>query len=290
MELGIAKPHMDYLSYYGLTQEPFSVMPLTRFYYHSEQHDRAMEKLSYAIEAMKGLAVVVGEVGTGKTTLARRLLDSLPENEYEASLMVIIHTDVDANWLLRRIAMQLGVTQPSDKRVDILSQLYRRLVQIAEQGKKAVILIDEAQMLKNANLMQEFRGLLNLELPEQKLVSFVFFGLPELEGILQTDPALVQRIAVKQRLLPFQIETTVDYIRHRLHLSGVDRELFTEIAMQQLHAHAQGIPRLINVIADNALFEGYVRKLDVIDYDVIDSVADDLGLTQPFESSPMHAL
>lgn len=269
---------MDYLNYYGLAQEPFSVMPLMKFYYHSGQHDRAMEKLARAVSAMKGLAVVVGDVGTGKTTLARRLLDSLSENEYEASLMVIVHTDVDANWLLKRIAVQLGVTQPSDKRVEVLGQLYRRLVQIADAGKKAVILIDEAQMLKSSNLMQEFRGLLNLELPEQKLVSFVFFGLPELEDVLRQDPALVQRIAVKHRLLPFQLETTTDYIRHRLNLAGVDHSLFTEGAIQQLHDYAHGIPRLINVIADNALFEGYIRKHDVIDYDIIDSVADDLGL------------
>lgn len=281
---------MDYLSYYGLTQEPFSVMPLMKFYYHSEQHDRAMEKLERAVAAMKGLAVVVGDVGTGKTTLARRLLDSLPENEYEASLMVIVHTDVDANWLLKRIAMQLGVTQPSDKRVELLGQLYRRLVQVADAGKKAVILIDEAQMLKSSNLMQEFRGLLNLELPEQKLVSFVFFGLPELEGVLKQDPALVQRIAVKHRLLPFQLETTIDYIRHRLNLSGVDHPLFTETAIQQLHEYAHGIPRLINVIADNALFEGYIRKHDIIDYDIIDNVADDLGLTHVMESSSLHAI
>lgn len=281
---------MDYLNYYGLTQEPFSVMPLMKFYYHSEQHDRAMEKLQRAVGAMKGLAVVVGDIGTGKTTLARRLLDSLPENEFEASLMVIIHTDVDANWLLKRIAVQLGVTQPSDKRVEILAQLYRRLLQIAESGKKAVILIDEAQMLKNGNLMQEFRGLLNLELPEQKLVSFVFFGLPEFETVLQSDPALVQRIAVKHRLVPFQLETTVDYIRHRLSLGGVDQPLFTDVAIQQLHDYAHGIPRLINVIADNALFEGYIRKLETIDYDVIDSVADDLGLTLTVEPTALHAL
>lgn len=281
---------MDYLDYYGLTQEPFSVMPLNRFYYHSEQHDRAMEKLERAVEAMKGLAVVVGDVGTGKTTLARRLLDSLPEDEYEASLMVILHTDVDGNWLLKRIAIQLGVPNPSEKRVEVLGQLFRRLVQIAESGKKAVILIDEAQMLKSANLMQEFRGLLNLELPEQKLVSFVFFGLPELEGVLRQDPALVQRIAVKHRLTPFQPEITADYVRHRLHLSGVDRPIFTDGAIHCLHEYAQGIPRLINVISDNALFEGYIRKMDLIDYDVIDSVADDLGLLPNADMSPLHAL
>ncbi len=270
---------MSYYKILGFEKEPFSTSPDPEFFYLSKEHEAALTNILIELRIKRGLSVILGDVGTGKTTLARRLLDSLPENDYEASLLVIVHTEVDANWLLKRIAVQLGVTQPSDKRVEVLGQLYRRLVQIADTGKKAVILIDEAQMLKNSNLMQEFRGLLNLELPEQKLVSFVFFGLPDLEGVLHQDPALVQRVAVKHRLLPFHLETTADYIRHRLNLSGVDHPLFTETAVRQLHDYACGIPRLINVIADNALFEGYIRKHNVIDYDIIDSVADDLGLT-----------
>ena len=232
---------MDYLTFYELQQEPFSVMPLTKFYYHSEQHDRALSKLQFAVGAMKGLAVLVGDIGTGKTTLARRLLDSLPEEEYEASLLVIVHSDVDANWLLRRIAVQMGVEDPPETRLDILSRLFQRLVEVNEQGRKAVVIIDEAQMLHNPVLMEELRGLLNLELPEQKLISFVLFGLPELDGCLRKDPPLAQRVAVKHRLEPFQADTTADYIDHRLSLAGRDVPVFTAAALMEIYTASEGV-------------------------------------------------
>ena len=269
---------MDYLNYYGLSQEPFSVMPVTKFYYHSEQHDRALEKLQYAVHTMKGLAVLVGDLGTGKTTLARRLLDSLHEDEFEASLLVIVHSDVDAKWLLKRIAMQLGVENPAESKVDILAQLYERLVALAESGKKAVVLIDEAQMLKSAQLMEEFRGLLNLELNDQKLLSFVFFGLPELEYCLKNDAPLAQRVAVKHRLYPFTPDTTSAYIHHRLSLAGVKTQLFTNNACELVHDKSNDVPRLINVICDNSLFEGYIRRVTLIDDAIVSTVADDLGI------------
>jgi len=272
---------MDYLHYYELDQEPFAVMPLTKFYYHSQEHDRALEKLQFAVASMKGLAVLVGDVGTGKTTLARRLLDSLPEDEYEASLLVIIHADVTTGWLIRRIALQLGVEEPAEDKVKLLSQLYERLVEINEEGKKAVILIDEAQMLRERELMEEFRGLLNLELPEEKLVTFVFFGMPELEGCLANDAPLAQRIAVRHKLKPLSAPTAVDYIHHRLKLAGSEAEIFSDEACRQIHEYANGVPRLINVICDNTLFEGYVRKVKIpIDEELIDIVAQDLGLTE----------
>lgn len=253
-------------------------MPLNRFYYHSEQHDRALDKLQYAVSTTKGLAVLIGDLGTGKTTLARRLLESLPEDEYDASLLVIVHSDVDSTWLLKRVAGQLGVENPGGGKVDILGQLYNRLVQISEAGKKAVILIDEAQMLKSPVLMEEFRGLLNLEIPEKKLLSFVFFGLPELDGCLKSDPPLAQRVAVKCTLKPFLLETTRAYIHHRLSLAGIDKPIFTDSACMKIHEHSKGVPRLINVICDNALFEGYIRKSKQINDEIIDTVASDLGI------------
>ncbi|MBI2346484.1 MAG: AAA family ATPase [Deltaproteobacteria bacterium] len=269
---------MDYLAFYDLRQEPFSVMPLTKFYYHSEQHDRALAKLQFAVSAMKGLAVLVGDVGTGKTTLARRLLDSLPEDEYEASLLVIIHSDVDADWFVRRIMGQLGVPDPPADRSAALTQLFARLAEINEQGRKAVVIIDEAQMLRQPLLMETLRGLLNLELPEQKLLSFVLFGLPELDAVLQKDAPLAQRIAVRHQLEPFATATTADYIDHRLSLAGRDAPIFTAAALDTVHAVAKGVPRVINVVCDNALFEGYIRKAPAIDVDIIQNVASDLGL------------
>jgi type II secretory pathway predicted ATPase ExeA len=280
---------VNYLEFYELNQEPFSNAPVSRFYYGSAQHAQALLRLSHAVSSMKGLAVLVGEVGAGKTTLARRMLDSLPEEEYEAALLVIIHSGITASWLLRRIALQLGVEAPAEDKLALLSQLYQRLVKIYEQGKKAVVLIDEAQMLASREIMEEFRGLLNLEVPERKLISFVFFGLPDIEENLRLDPPLAQRVALKYRLESFKAVDTEAYVRHRLRLAGASRVPFQAAALERVHVHSRGTPRLINTICDNALFEGFVARAREIDDRAIDRVASDLGLQEPEVPGPAEA-
>ena len=272
---------MSYLEFYELTQEPFSNAPVSRFYYSSAQHAQALLRLTHAVSGMKGLAVLVGDIGAGKTTLARRMLDSLPEEEYEAALLVIVHSGITAGWLLRRIALQLGVENPAEEKLALLSQLYQRLVRIYESGRKAVLLIDEAQMLATREIMEEFRGLLNLEVPERKLISFVFFGLPEIEDHLRLDPPLAQRVALKYRLEPLSAEATEAYVRHRLKLAGASRVPFTDGALVRLHAHTRGIPRLINTLCDNALFEGFVSRARELDELFVDRVARDLDIAVP---------
>src|SRR5205085_3000082 len=155
--------------------------------------------------------------------------------EYEAALLVIIHSGITANWLLKRIALQLGVESPAEEKLALLSQLYQRLLQIYEQGKKAVVLIDEAQMLATREIMEEFRGLLNLEVPERKLLSFVFFGLPEIEANLKKDPPLDQRVAIRVRLEPFDVAATDAYLRHRLRIAGAKRAVFDSEAVRLVH-------------------------------------------------------
>jgi len=277
---------VTYLEFYELTQEPFSNAPVSRFYYSSAQHAQALMRLTHAVSGMKGLAILVGDIGAGKTTLARRMLDSLPEEEYEAALLVIIHSGITASWLLRRIALQLGVENPADEKLALLSQLYQRLVKVYEQGKKAVVLIDEAQMLATREIMEEFRGLLNLEVPERKLLSFVFFGLPDIEDNLRLDPPLAQRVALKYRLEPLTFDATEAYVRHRLRLAGAQRVPFTDAAIARVHAHSRGTPRLINTLCDNALFEGFVGRIREIDERQIDRVARDLGIEAPPPPAP----
>jgi type II secretory pathway predicted ATPase ExeA len=272
---------VNYLEFYELSQEPFSNAPVSRFYYSSAQHAQALMRLTHAVSSMKGLAVLVGDIGAGKTTLARRMLDSLPEEEYEAALLVILHSGITANWLLKRIALQLGVENPAEEKLGLLTQLYQRLVRIYEQGKKAVVLIDEAQMLATREIMEEFRGLLNLEVPERKLLSFVFFGLPEIEQNLKLDPPLAQRVALKYRLEPLSGDATEAYIRHRLRLAGAPRVPFSAGALARVHAHSRGTPRLINTLCDNAMFEGFVARAKEIDERLVDRVARDLGVEAP---------
>jgi len=277
---------MDYLDFFGLTQEPFSMAPVGRFYYNSAQHSRAIVRLMYAVDTMKGLAVLIGDIGTGKTTLARRMLDSLPEEEYESALLVIIHSGITADWLLERIALQLGVKDPEKEKLKLLNQLYKRLVELHDKNKKAVVLIDEAQMLQTRQIMEEFRGLLNLEMPERKLITFVLFGLPDIEDSLKLDPPLAQRVALKYTLEAFNEENTRGYIQHRLRLAGSHEEIFDPPAATLVHHYARGIPRLINTICDNALFEGYLLRQKKIATPLISSVVSDLGLAREEDDTP----
>src|ERR1700682_6821004 len=214
---------MHYRHNSDLAQEPFSNAPVSRFYFNPPQHSQALVRLTYICAQMKGLGILIGDIGAGKTTLARRLLDSLPEQEYEAALLVIIHSGVTASWLLKRIALQLGVDAPSEDKLTLLGQLYQRLVQIYAAGRKGGVLIDEAQMLATREILEEFRGLLNLEVPERKLLNLIFFGLPEIEQNLKLDAPLAQRVAMKYRLDHFNADSTEAYIKHRLRLGGAAR-------------------------------------------------------------------
>lgn len=270
---------MSYVEFFEMSQEPFSNAPVSRFYYNSAQHAEALTRLTYAVQSMKGLAVLVGQIGAGKTTLARRMLDALPEERYVASLLVMIHSGVTPSWLLRRIALQVGVPDPSPEKLTLLGQLYRRLVQIYEEGRKAVVLIDEAQMLQTRELMEEFRGLLNLEVPERKLINFVFFGLPDVEKTLLLDPPLAQRVAVRVRLTSFNSDATRAYIKHRLRLAGAQRMLFSAEAIELIHAQSQGIPRVINTLCDNGLFEAYLERGRGVDARIIAGVVENLQVT-----------
>lgn len=270
---------MSYLEHFGLEREPFSNAPDARFYYNSEQHRQAMLRLMHVVDSNKGLAVVVGGVGTGKTTLARRMLNNLDEDRYVASLLVMVHSGVTPEWILTRIALQLGVENPLPDRMALLKQLYDRLVEIDASGRKAVVLIDEAQMLQTRELMEEFRGLLNLEIPAKKLLNILFFGLPEVDDCLRLDEPLAQRVAIKYRLHSYTHATAQEYIGHRLHVAGADEAIFDPQTIGVIHDYAGGVPRLINTICDNCLFEAFLRKHDRISTAIVESVAGDLGLS-----------
>jgi type II secretory pathway predicted ATPase ExeA len=269
---------MGYTDYFQFEREPFSNAPNDKFYFDSAQHNHALLRLMYSVDSDKGLAVLVGGIGTGKTTLARRMLDNLPVDKYESSLLVMIHSGITPDWILSRICMQLGVKNPDDSPLKMLKQLYERLLQIDKEGRKAVVLIDEAQMLKTKELMEEFRGLLNLEIPDKKLLNIVFFGLPELDSILRLDPPLAQRVAVKYTLKPLSADATESYIEHRLRIAGCKKSPFAPQTLPLIHGFSGGVPRLINTVCDNALFETYLRRDPQVTEKIVTNVAEDLGM------------
>lgn len=272
---------MSYESYFRLREQPFSNAPDNRFFYSSQRHSEAMLRLMHAIRTRKGLAILEGGIGSGKTTLARKLLDELEGPEYEAALLVVLHGAISQEWLIRRIASQLGVAATPDGKVEIITALYHRLMELYQQGKKAVVLIDEAQMLSSKDLMEEIRGLLNLEVEDGKLVTFVLFGLPDLNQVLALDEPLRQRVAVRYRLRSFDRELTKIYIEHRLKIAGGTEMLFSDEAVTEVQHRSCGVPRIINTICDNALFEAYMRKLPSVSAELVAEVARDLDLIQP---------
>src|SRR5665213_73899 len=248
---------MSYEQHFGLTEQPFGNAADGRFFFESEQHQEAMLRIQHSVSTMKGLTVVIGGAGAGKTLLARRVLEKLEENsqEYEAALLVIVHSEVSADWLLKKIATQLGVVEPAERKADLLPQLFERLTEINAAGRKACVIFDEANMLRSREIFEEFRGLSNLEIPGRKLISIVLFGLPELQDNMSCDPPLVQRIALKVNIKPLDTAGTANYVRHRMAIAGSRRDVFEPEALAAMHRLSQGVPRLINTLCDNALLE-----------------------------------
>lgn len=269
---------MDYLQYYHFHEEPFSNSPSGHFYFESKQHSESLLKMEYAAENMKGLAVLAGEIGAGKTTIAKKLMDKLSEELYEASMLIIVQPQLKPAWIFRKIALQIGVIDPPDDLQRLISVLYNRLVAIYEEGRKAVVIIDEAQMLAGKEMMQEIRGLLNFECSSQKLITLLFFGLPQIEDNLRLDPALEQRVAVRQFLDALKHGSSIEYIKHRLRIAGGEVNLFSDEALHMIYKYSRGIPRQINTICDNALLEGFFQSKESIDVNIVRDVVSDLRL------------
>jgi len=269
---------LDYESFYRLNEHPFSFTTDEKYYFNSPQHSKALIKLTHAVENEKGLAVLVGDIGTGKTTLSRRLLDQLMQGGCEATLLVIIHSEISSLWFLKKLALMFDADTTTEDKIQIITSLYHRLLDIHEKGKKIVVLIDEANMLQRRDIMEEIRGLLNLESEKGKLLNFILFGLTEMEDYLKLDPPLYQRIAVRCVLEALDYESTLKYITHRLKVAGCDRPLFTAGTIKIIHTNSHGIPRLINAICDNALLEGFLLKREIVDEKIVIEVSHDLGL------------
>lgn len=264
--------------FFEIENLPFTNIPDSKFFFRSPQHEEALVRLKYAVEGRKGLAVIKGNVGMGKTLLSRLFLTSLDDNEYVAALLVVVHSEVNSEWFLKRLSQQLGITVTSNLKTDMISGIYKRLEELNDKRKKVVIIIDEAQMIKDRQVMQEIRGILNFEDEEGKFITFVLFGLPTIDDALSLDEPLKQRIAVKYSLVPFNFETMQKYIIFRLKVAGAKMNFFTSDAFELIFDASKGIPRLINTICDNAMFEAYLLKQKKIDKVIVDQVIQNLGL------------
>ncbi|MDX1953123.1 MAG: AAA family ATPase [Verrucomicrobiota bacterium] len=257
-----------YLEYYRLSEPPFEITPNPRFLFFSAKHREAFNHLLYGIRERKGFVQLTGEVGTGKTTLCRSLLQQLGP-QFETAL--ILNPLLDPDQLIKAIAMEFGLEVKGMDRLETLARLNQFLLGLVDQKKDAVLIIDEAQDLTN-DLLEQVRLLSNLETYERKLLQIVLMGQPELRDRLNDHRLrqLRQRITVRYHLSPLKLSEMGQYIQHRLHVSGGNGlPYFTNPALWRIHRYSQGLPRLVNALCDKCLLAGYVQQREQIDFKMV---------------------
>src|SRR5215470_6333852 len=254
-----------YTAHFGLTEAPFSMTPDPRYLYMSERHREALAHLLYGIGEGGGFVQLTGEVGTGKTTLCRCLLEQLPPEVDVALILNPKLTDIE---LLAAVCDELGIAYPAgtESRKVLVDKLYRYLLDAHGRGRRTVLIIDEAQDLA-PDVLEQIRLLTNLETSTWKLLQIILIGQPELIRLLGRDDLrqLAQRVVARYHLSPFALEDTRAYIRHRMEVAGQKEKIFSDAAMRQAHLASRGIPRLINAICDRALLGAYAQDQRRVD-------------------------
>jgi general secretion pathway protein A len=250
-----------YTSFFGLAEKPFAITPDPRYLYLSERHAEALAHLLYGINESGGFIQLTGEVGTGKTTVVRTLLSRVP---HHADVAVILNPRVTPVEFLLTICEELGLAIAEGQRnsvKEMVDALNRRLLNAHAEGRRIIVLVDEAQNL-SFDVLEQVRLLTNLETPTQKLLQIILIGQPELRELLdRTDlRQLAQRITGRYHLMPLSREETKGYVRHRLRVAGATAEIFTPRALVELHRLSLGIPRVINVACDRALLGAYTQE------------------------------
>jgi general secretion pathway protein A len=263
-----------YEEFYGLTAPPFSITPDPRYLFFSHRHREAFDHIMFGINQRKGFIQLTGEVGAGKSTLCRAVLEQLGKG-YATAL--ILNPVLTGNQLLRAILHEYGLEDRGNDRVRLMQRLNEFLLERVREGQDVVLFVDEAQDLPD-QLLEEIRLLSNLETDDRKLLQIVLIGQTELRKRLQRPQLrqLRQRITVRYHLGPIKRGETEAYIFHRLTVAGSNgRPSFSPAAIRAIHRKARGVPRLINAICDKALLAGYVADRDYITrYEVRRAVRD----------------
>ena len=262
-----------YLKHFNLTDRPFAITPDPRFLYLSARHREALAHLLYGLGEGGGFVQLTGEVGTGKTTICRCLLEHVPDN---VDLALVLNPKVTAYELIATVCDELGIDYPPENSSikTLTDVLNRYLLDAYAQGRRTVLIIDEAQNL-SADVLEQVRLLTNLETATQKLLQIILIGQPELRTLLARGDMrqLAQRVTARYHLEPISLEETGAYIRHRLQICGNSQPLFNRRAVDRIQRLSGGIPRLINVLCDRAMLGAYVEGKAQVDAGVVRKAA-----------------
>jgi general secretion pathway protein A len=274
-----------YEPYYGFAEKPFSLTPDPKYLYRSESHANAFELLQYAIDRREGFVVITGDIGLGKTTLCRALLEHTDKKTFTALLLNPFLSEED---LLRAILQDLGVITRGEERAggrqpskqDLINTLYDFLLSLIPLGARAVLIVDEAQNLP-LPILEQIRILSNLETDKEKLLQIILVGQLNLVPLLRSAELrqLDQRVSIRYQLKPLTDDETGAYVTHRLAIANGSRSVvFTPGALKTVYQYSGGIPRLINMLCDRALLGGYSAQTTRIDENLVTIAAEGLDL------------
>jgi len=265
---------MMYQSFYNLSQAPFNITCDPDVFFEGASHKEALAALLYGIKERKGIILVTGEVGTGKTTLCKELLERLDQT---VRTSLILNPYFSETQLMQAVIADFGLEPSKKAKLEIINRLNSFLVDISSAGGNAVLIIDEAQDLTPKQL-EQIRLLSNLETPKDKLLQIVLMGQPELEKKLNLFKLrqIHQRIFVKHRLLPLSRQEVKDYIHFRLHKSGGSHIHITEGSYKLIYDFSGGIPRKINLLCDRALLCGFARDKTILDEEIFKACIEEI--------------
>lgn len=267
-----------YESYYGFTERPFQLSPDPKFFFASNHHQRALSYLQYGLDQGEGFIVITGPIGTGKTTIARNLLNSLADNNIVAAQLVT--TKLSPHELLELVASEFKIEINGTSKAEILKAIEKFLISLNKQGKRALLLVDEAQNLP-AETIEELRMLSNFQLDNKPLIQSFLLGQEELKDIIQAPnmEQFRQRIIASAHLKPLSVEEVKNYIIHRLKQAGCNNDaLFSEPSFELIYEKTMGVPRKINIFVDRLLLFGFLEELTEISVDAINDVAQEMGI------------
>jgi len=257
-----------YEVHWGLREKPFENTPDPRFIYLSHEHLEATTRLTYTIIERKGAALLTGEYGSGKTIISRLLFEILPQDKYEVAL--VTNPLLSPIELIREICLQLGIkiTRKMPK-TKLLKDLNQHFYENMNKGKDTVLIIDEAQAIRDPMAFEELRLLLNFQLNDRFLLTLLLLGQPELRETIEEFKQLKQRLAIRYHLSPLSKENTEKYIIHRLGIAGAKRKIFSDNANNVIWKNSEGIPRMINTICDMCLLVGFAKGLNEINEEIV---------------------
>ncbi len=263
-----------YENYWGLTSLPFQIVSDPEKYFPSSVHEEARSRISYAIRYGKGAALFTGEVGMGKTTVTNVVAKKLTDKNID--LAMITNPLLCVNDFLKEILYQMKVKSAASSKLDLIHEINDKLLSNFHNGKTTVLMIDEAHLITDMQILEEIRLLLNYQYDGNFLLTVILVGQPELKKIVRNVTPLEQRLTIKFHLRNLSFEETKDYILYRLDLAGGRDSIFTLDAIKLVHEYSNGIPRKINQICDMALLvTSYEKKLNVDVDDIRKVIADE---------------